>query len=892
MNEELTQRGYYVQGKLKGDKFGQFESFNLGSTTLGVLVRAGLNATLPSNVAYPFAEYRPPKRVGQTKPDRLICRRVEGELYPVAVVEHKSEAELGDEKSRRKACEQALFYAIALNCKVGILSDGNEHWYIQVGDAQRAGSVRVPGTPRPLTPAILAEQVSGDEPTKDPTALAESVWQHIWHATKAEPKECLLTFVEIFVLKFLSDNLPARALPLAYRFQELLSDSSEFQKRNGALQIEYYVKEIRPRIKQLFPDNVVSKEEGLAELFGLKTIVSKTSVINGFAFLRTSQANLEAFNDTFVSILRDFERFGPLTRIDPEFKLRLYETFLKRSARQQRLGQFFTPRNIVKPMIRMAQLDNLDDGAVVLDPAAGVGGFVLEPALLTDGLSANDTFKGGTHQRRIRTIGVDVDADLHILSKANAILHWSEAVRDPGVTLDALNAGMANTMVLMNENEMLGSLLNPPRNSVERILTNPPYVTQGSAVYKDAAKRVEGSRNETDLGAYYSSGGLGVESLFLRYISGALRPGGRAFVIVPQGLLNRSEPRPKKALLDECNLIASISLPRKAFFNTPQPTYILVLEKRHTEHDPRPDVFCGVALSIGETLDHRRLPIPEENNLNLIAEAYVQRETNGHMVDVYPFIKVLPAGLFSAEDRWDVIRHWSDEELVALGYRPPAVSRKEFLQDTKEEIANLLDDLTEVVCTLEGLEPEHTIEVSLGDSGYFSVRSGTRFTLKDLREHPGDMAVYSCFTKAAAEKGRVDEEWAVAEKGAEILEPPCVTVNATGASGVGIVFVRENRCMITDDVVAVGIAKGRNDIDPHYLAVALRAAVASGDFQYEAKLYVGRVKELVVRIPCTVDGALDLNMQRKIGESAHRSDMLKERLEELGARTRSARISD
>jgi hypothetical protein len=44
------------------------------------------------------------------------------------------------------------------------------------------------------------------------------------------------------------------------------------------------------------------------------------------------------FNRTFLEILDAFHNFGPLTAIDPEFKLRLYETFLKNTPRQQKLG--------------------------------------------------------------------------------------------------------------------------------------------------------------------------------------------------------------------------------------------------------------------------------------------------------------------------------------------------------------------------------------------------------------------------------------------------------------------------------------------------------------------------------------------------------------------------
>ena len=100
--------------------------------------------------------------------------------------------------------------------------------------------------------------------------MAETVWQMIWHATKEEPKQCLLTFVEIFVLKFLSDNLPLRTLPEAYRFYGLLADPKKFQEQQGITAIEYYVSKVRPFIKSLFPDNTIAQDPQIAATFGLR----------------------------------------------------------------------------------------------------------------------------------------------------------------------------------------------------------------------------------------------------------------------------------------------------------------------------------------------------------------------------------------------------------------------------------------------------------------------------------------------------------------------------------------------------------------------------------------------------------------------------------------------
>ena len=132
----------------------------------------------------------------------------------------------------------------------------------------------------------------------------------------------------------------------------------------------------------------------------------------------------------------------------------------------------------------MAQLSKLPDGATLLDPAAGVGGFVLEPLLIEGALVGNVTITAGAPKQRVRTVGLDMDINTHILAKANMLLHLSELLKEPTTTIPAINKALANTFVLVNANETLGSLEYPPQNSIDVVLANPPYVTQGSAIYR------------------------------------------------------------------------------------------------------------------------------------------------------------------------------------------------------------------------------------------------------------------------------------------------------------------------------------------------------------------------------------------------------------------------
>ena len=90
----------------------------------------------------------------------------------------------------------------------------------------------------------------------------------------------------------------------------MTADPADFHARHGTTAIEYYVSQIRPKIKTLFPDNVVAKDQRLGPIFGLKTVVSKTSVVNGFAFLASGEEGVASYNRVFVEILDAFQAFG------------------------------------------------------------------------------------------------------------------------------------------------------------------------------------------------------------------------------------------------------------------------------------------------------------------------------------------------------------------------------------------------------------------------------------------------------------------------------------------------------------------------------------------------------------------------------------------------------
>jgi type I restriction enzyme M protein len=123
--------------------------------------------------------------------------------------------------------------------------------------------------------------------------------------------------------------------------------------------------------------------------------------------------------------------------------------------------------------------------------------------------------------------------------------------------------------------------------------------------------------------------------------------------------------------------------------------------------------------------------------------------------------------------------------------------------------------------------------------------------------------------------GCVSEEWATSQ-GIPIETGPIVTVNANGF--VGATFVRRERCIIHDDVMVIEVLAA--DVDPEYLEIALRSAIAAGNYEYEAKLY-SRVQQLSVDIPWN-GTVFDLERQRQIAATIKRFDTLQARLAEMG----------
>jgi type I restriction enzyme M protein len=231
----------------------------------------------------------------------------------------------------------------------------------------------------------------------------------------------------------------------------------------------------------------------------------------------------------------------------------LYESMLKemRDAAGDS-GEFYTPRPLVRMIVRAV---DPRPGEVVLDPAAGTGGFLVEAYehLVPECKTVQDL----EHLQRGTLLGIEAKPLPYLLCEMNLLLHGVEAPE-----IDPLNA----LRFRMSE---IGD-----RDRVDLIMTNPPF---GGEEEKGIQRNFPADRQTAETAL-----------LFLQLIMRKLRRpgtgsrGGRAGVVVPNGTLSGDgvAARIKQDLLDGFNLHTIVRLPDGVFSPyTPIPTNVLFFDR-------------------------------------------------------------------------------------------------------------------------------------------------------------------------------------------------------------------------------------------------------------------------------------------------------------------------
>lgn len=272
----------------------------------------------------------------------------------------------------------------------------------------------------------------------------------------------------------------------------------------------------------------------------------------------------------------------------------IYEYLLSKLATSGTNGQFRTPRHIIKMMVELMEPNPQD---IISDPAMGSAGFLVAASeYLRE--HHQDLFldqKLNKHYHNNMFHGNDMDSTMLRIGAMNMMLH-----------------GVDNPQIEYRDSLSQDNL---ERDKYSLILANPPF--KGSLDYESTANDLLASIKTKK-----------TELLFLALFLRTLKAGGRAAIIVPDGVLFGSSKAHKdirKEIAEKNKLEAVISMPSGVF----KPyagvsTAILIFTK--TEIGGTDNVWFYNMQADGYSLDDKRNPIDNNDIPDIISRFKVRKK--------------------------------------------------------------------------------------------------------------------------------------------------------------------------------------------------------------------------------------------------------------------------
>lgn len=361
-----------------------------------------------------------------------------------------------------------------------------------------------------------------------------------------------------------------------------------------------------------------------------------------------SRATLKIYDrPTLRAVVQGIHNLDLAAHNGHDFKGDMYEYLLSKLAASGTNGQFRTPRHIIALIVTLV---NPQPGQRICDPACGTAGFLISSFtyILGQHTRPADLRRGEVDGALLKPAqwrfleeqaftGYDNDANMVKIGILNLYLHQLEKahieMRNP------LTTGFGGTY---------------PGPRFDVILANPPF-----------AGRVQDESILADLN--YKLNTRATELLFLKWFIDHLAPGGRAGVIVPNGVLfgsNKAATFVREQLLTECDLQAVVSMPSGVF----KPysgvgTAALVFQKG----SPTKSVWFYDLTADGFSLDDKRTPI-DANDITDVVAKWPNREEGPNSYRV-PIEKIKENGWSLAAGRYkrittEAINHDTPSEIL------------------------------------------------------------------------------------------------------------------------------------------------------------------------------------------------------------------------------------
>ena len=348
---------------------------------------------------------------------------------------------------------------------------------------------------------------------------------------------------------------------------------------------------------------------------------------------------------------------------DRDTKGDVYEYLLGKIASAGQNGQFRTPRHIIKMMVDMVQ-PTVED--VICDPSSGTCGFLVAAGEYIREHYPTELYKEDVkkHFQDKMFMGMEFDPTMIRIGAMNLMLHGIENPQLSDVdSLSEANTGFTEKATI--------------------VLANPPF--KGSL-----------DREAVDTKILNVVDSKKTELLFMALILKGLKLGGRAAVIVPDGVLfgsSNAHMQVRKEIIDRQKLQAVISMPSGVF----KPyagvsTAILLFTK--TESGGTDNVWFYDMQADGYSLDDKRNPTDANDISDIIARFQnIDQENTRARTDKSFLVPVSEI----RDNKYDLsINRYKEVVYEEKVYEKPAVIIEQ-IEALDQERADLLKHLKEML---------------------------------------------------------------------------------------------------------------------------------------------------------------------------------------------------
>ncbi|WP_448380117.1 N-6 DNA methylase [Gloeomargarita sp.] len=342
------------------------------------------------------------------------------------------------------------------------------------------------------------------------------------------------------------------------------------------------------------------------------------------------------------------------------------------------LGQYFTRRELCRFVCAMLSPTERD---VILDPAVGSGGFLLE-ALLQVWHRVDELYAGQAEAERIKTefalhnlFGIEIHEVLGRVCKTNLLIH-----KDGHTNIESERSCLDRVFT--------NPALRPDGSRFTIVVGNPPF---GDEV-READRDRLGNGSLADFEIARGRDQISSELVIIERALQFLTPGGRLGMVVPDGALNNSGegsacPAFRRFLFRHAAVTAVVSLPDYAFrkAGAQNKTSLLFLRKYTRQEKARFDAVYTTALRKAAADDN---PTPDQED-GAIRAALREIDYRVFLAEVHD-VGYTPAGTPSAtnelystteggrlrlDDPATVLGQWHLYLRDPLAYEPAEVPR-------------------------------------------------------------------------------------------------------------------------------------------------------------------------------------------------------------------------